>query len=138
MFRTLAVALVFATSAVAAGEQAFSPNANGGTEFQAPSGNIGCIYIPEGGTDVYTPQDGGPELQCDRIEPVYLRFFLGGKGKGKKYENVGDASCCSGPVLKYGNATKLGPFSCQSETAGLTCRNGEHGFFISRRKTKTW
>ena len=45
--------------------------------FVMPSGNIGCTYIPEGGTDVYEPVDGGPELSCDRIEPKYLRATLG-------------------------------------------------------------
>ena len=123
---------------VLAGEQKFGPNANGGTEFMAPSGNIGCIYIPAGGTDVYEPEDGGPELQCDRVEPVYLRFILNKADKGKVYENVGDASCCGGPVLKYGNSTKLGPYTCTSETKGLTCTRGDHGFFISRKKTKAW
>ena len=123
---------------VLAAEQKFGPNANGGTEFMAPSGNIGCIYIPAGGTEVYEPEDGGPELQCDRIEPVYLRFILNKAGKGKVYENAGDVSCCGGPVLKYGNSTWLGPFTCISESSGMTCTRGEHGFFISRKKTRTW
>jgi hypothetical protein len=121
-----------------ASDQKFKPNANGGTEFMAPSGNIGCIYIPAGGTEVYEPEDGGPELQCDRVGPVYLRFILNKAGKAKIYENAGDVSCCGGPVLRYGNTTRLGPFTCVSETSGMTCTRGDRGFFISRKKTKAW
>ena len=118
--------------------QSFGPSGNGGTEFMMPSGNVACIYIPAGGTDVYEPEDGGPELQCDRVEPTYLRFLLGKSGKAKIIENVGDASCCSGAVFQYGNTTKLGPFVCKSATSGILCTRGEHGFQISRSKTKIW
>lgn len=115
------------------------PQADGGyTEFMLPSGNIGCIYTPEGGTDVYQPADGGPELQCDRMEPTYVRAILGASGKGKIHKNVGDASCCSGPVLRYGNATTLGPYYCESERTGLTCYRDDKGIFLSRRSTKAW
>ncbi len=130
--------LLLLASPVFAANQTFGPNANGGTEFMMPSGNVACIYIPAGGTDVYEPDDGGPELQCDRVEPTYLRFLLGKSGKAKVNANVGDASCCSGPVFQYGNATKLGPFVCNSATTGITCTRDGHGFLISRKQTKTW
>jgi hypothetical protein len=136
-FVCVGVLLLLASPAFAA-NQPFSPNANGGTEFMMPSGNVSCIYIPAGGTAVYQPEDGGPELQCDRAEPSYLRFLLGKSGKAKVEENAGDASCCSGPVFNYGNTTALGPFVCKSATSGLTCTRGGHGFSISRKKTKTW
>src|SRR6218665_995514 len=61
-------------------------------EFVLPSGNIGCIYTPEGGTDVYVPEDGGPELACDRVEPRYVRAILSAKGPGRLLKNVGDPS----------------------------------------------
>ncbi len=140
MIFKLAATLIFAgaSQTVFAANQSFGPNANGGTEFMMPSGNVACIYIPAGGTDVYEPADGGPELQCDRVEPTYLRFFLGKSGKAKVNENVGDASCCSGPAFQYGNTTKLGPFVCKSATTGLTCTRDGHGFLISRKKTKAW
>jgi hypothetical protein len=34
--------------------------------FVMPSGNIGCVYTPAGGTPVYQPADGGPG--------AYLRY----------------------------------------------------------------
>src|SRR5689334_10846929 len=49
-------------------------------EFQAPSGNIGCQYVPAGGTETYRTPDGGPQLICDRIEPAYVRFTLSARG----------------------------------------------------------
>ena len=107
-------------------------------EFAMPSGNIGCTYIPEGGTDVYQPEDGGPELSCDRIEPKYLRAILGRSGKGRVLSNVGDQGCCSaGKILDYGEVWRGGPFTCYSERTGLTCeRSDGHSFLLSRARVK--
>jgi hypothetical protein len=142
MKRSLAVlvsaVLVACNFATTAAEQRISAASGGYTEFMLPSGNIGCIYTPVGGTDVYQPEDGGPELQCDRMEPTYLRAILGASGKGKIHKNVGDASCCSGPVLRYGNAVTLGPYYCESEQTGLTCYRDNNGIFLSKRKTNAW
>lgn len=105
-------------------------------EFVLPSGNIGCIYTPEGGTEVYQPADGGPELSCDRVEPSYVRATLSRKGGARLAKDVGDPSCCSaGPVLDYGQTWTAGPFSCLSTRTGLACeRNDGHSFFLSRKR----
>ncbi len=105
-------------------------------EFVLPSGNIGCIYTPEGGTSVYLPQDGGPELACDRVEPRYVRATLSAGGPASLDKNVGDASCCSATrVLDYGQTWRQGPFSCSSTEKGLACeREDGHSFFLSRRR----
>lgn len=107
-------------------------------EFIMPSGNIGCIYIPEGGTDVYQPEDGGPELSCDRIEPKYVRAILGRSGKGRVLSDVGDQGCCSAQkTLDYGEVWRGGPFTCYSERTGLTCeRDDGHSFLLSRARVK--
>ncbi|MCV9998508.1 hypothetical protein OE766_09635 [Pararhizobium sp. YC-54] len=104
--------------------------------FVLPSGNIGCIYTPEGGTKVYQPADGGPELSCDRIEPRYVRATLPRKGDATLVKDVGDQSCCpAGPVLDYGQTWTAGPFSCLSTRTGLSCeRNDGHSFFLSRKR----
>lgn len=65
----LALLGALAAAPAAAGQQDF-PAEGGLIAFATPSGNIGCTYVPAGGTDVYEPKDGGPELQCDRVEPV--------------------------------------------------------------------
>jgi len=104
--------------------------------FVLPSGNIGCIYTPEGGTSVYLPQDGGPELACDRVEPRYVRATLSAGGPATLDKNVGDASCCSAStILDYGQTWRQGPFSCTSTRTGLSCERGDgHAFFLSRRR----
>ncbi|WP_438751910.1 hypothetical protein [Pararhizobium sp. O133] len=105
-------------------------------EFVLPSGNIGCIYTPKGGTAVYQPADGGPELSCDRIEPRYVRATLAREGAATLYKDVSDQSCCSaGPVLDYGETWTAGPFSCLSTRTGLSCKRDDgHSFFLSRKR----
>jgi hypothetical protein len=122
--------------AFAGGTVAFAPDAGGAIDFVMPSGNIECIYTPPGGTPTYMPDDGGPELSCDRAEPTYLRFILGASGPGAIISNVGDASCCSeSNIFAYGRTWRQAPFTCTSSTAGLACRRDDgHGFFISRAK----
>lgn len=121
-----------------AAEQSFSTR-NGQTWFNMPSGNMGCIYTPKGGVEHYQPEDGGPELQCDRQEPVYLRFFLRRSGKAQKYQNVGDVSCCGADnILRYGNSWSKDGFHCTSSREGLTCTRGKNGFSISRSKTSVY
>lgn len=106
--------------------------------FVMPSGNIGCIYIPEGGTETYQPADGGPELSCDRVEPKYVRATLGRSGKAVVRTNVGDQGCCGGDrTIPYGEAWSAGPFTCYSERTGLTCeRNDGHSFLLSRARLR--
>lgn len=137
--------LACALMAVAAGAPALAasqsfPAQSGQIGFLTPSDNIECIYTPEGGTPHYQPADGGPELQCDRAAPTYLRFVLAKSGKAVKIANVGDQGCCGGSnTLQYGSTWSEGPFTCQSAKAGLTCtRDDSHGFFISKGKTKVY
>lgn len=128
-----------AALAQAAQAASFAPDDNGAVTFQLPSGNIGCIYIPEGGTRVYQPPGGHAELQCDRVEPSYQRVILGSSGAARKYVHVGDAPCCGfANVLDYGESWSAGPFTCQSATTGLTCRRGSHGLRMSRQRIKAW
>ena len=119
-----------------AAEQSIPAGAEGQIEFNTPSGNIGCIYTPKGGTSTYEPQDGGPELSCSRVAPSYVTIILGPKGPATLIKNPGEQSCCSDVTkLAYGKSWSAGPFSCESTTKGLACTatNG-HGFFISKAK----
>jgi hypothetical protein len=135
MIRFIALAaFVFSTPALAV---EFEPNDQGFTEFNMPSGNIGCFYTAEGGTGVYKTSDGGAELSCDRVEPSYIRVMLGSSGEAEHITNVGDASCCGGDnIFEYGEVWSEGPFSCISATTGLTCTRGAHGFSMSRKAVK--
>ena len=114
--------------------QSMYSNDEGQVEFTMPSGNIGCVYTPSGGTSFYETPDGMAEIQCDRVEPNYVRAILGGQDEGYVLDDVGDPSCCSlNQKFQYGYVVELGPFQCLSETKGLTCaRQDGHGFFLSR------
>ncbi|MFZ1814000.1 MAG: hypothetical protein WBO55_09690 [Rhizobiaceae bacterium] len=125
---------MFSACPVLAGEQFIGADPSGQIVFQTPSGNIGCIYTPQGGTDVYMPADGGPELACDRREPAYLRFILSREGPATLVSDPHDVGCCSGEVLQYGNYWQVGEFTCDSSRSGLACARGVGGFFISRAK----
>ncbi|WP_245442310.1 hypothetical protein [Mesorhizobium hawassense] len=46
-------------SAGHAGSQSIPASAEGQIEFNTPSGNIGCIYTPKGGTSTYQPETAG-------------------------------------------------------------------------------
>lgn len=142
MLRT--IALVIALALAACGQppapqapttsaDAVTPPTGQLVEFQLPSGNIGCVYVPPGGTPVYQTPDGRAELACDRIEPTYVRLVMSETGPATLQENLGEAPCCSGGTLAYGATWTQGPFTCQSAAAGLTCTNGDgRGFTLSR------
>jgi hypothetical protein len=137
--RALAVLLTVCGLSTPALAIDFEPNEKGQVDFMMPSGNIGCIYTPEGGTDIYEPVGGGPELSCDRVEPAYVRVTLGPHGKAVREDEVGDASCCgSENVFQYGEDWEMDDFVCTSATTGLDCSRGSHGFSISRKVIKTW
>lgn len=106
--------------------------------FQSPSGNLGCVYIPAGGTAVYHSPSGGAELQCDRVAPTYVRVTLYEHGAATVLNTVGDASCCGGETLAYGQRWNQGPFSCTMADTGLSCTNADlHGFSLSREAALT-
>ncbi|CAN7279387.1 hypothetical protein [Mesorhizobium sp. LjRoot246] len=133
----LGLAVALGCLAVArAAEQDLDKGKDGDIMFVTPSGNIGCHYIPKGGTSTYQPMTGGPELQCDRVEPAYVAVFLDHKGKAVKTENPGEQGCCSlEQKLEYGNRWSEAPFTCLSAKIGLTCTSSDgHGFFISKSK----
>ena len=139
MIRPTLLVLGFLATATPALAIDFDTNDQGQIEFMMPSGNAGCIYTPEGGTDVYQPVNGGPELSCDRVEPAYVRVTLGSHGKTKRYINVGDASCCgSDNIFNYGAVWKHDGYRCVSSDTGLSCNRGGHGFSMSRKAIKTW
>lgn len=139
MIRPTLLALGFAAFATPALAIDFTENDQGQISFTMPSSNIGCVYTPAGGTDTYEPMGGGPELSCDRVEPAYVRVMLGPIGKAKRFNNVGDASCCGGDnSFDYGEVWEFDGFRCTSSTAGLKCKRGGHGFSMSRKSVKTY
>lgn len=98
----------------------------------APSGNIGCVYVPAGGTAVYEPAEPGAELQCDRIEPAYVRIVLPENGAARVVETE-ERGCCTGQTIAYGDRWAEGPYTCDvTETAVACSSSAGHGFALSR------
>ena len=119
--------------------------------FRSPSGNIRCFVVP----------GRPPVLRCQISRSVYAKrltahcsspaigvdwagFELTPGRKG--------AVTCSGGVLyepdrqvpvfvkqPYGTTWRHGAFACDSEAAGVTCRNRTgHGLFLSRGSWRAW
>lgn len=115
-------------------ETAAAPGAS--IEFMAPSGNIGCVYTPAGGTAVYQTADGRAELKCDRSEPEYVRVVMSETGPAR-IEPTDERGCCSGETIQYGQSWSEGAFTCNVSEAGLACTNRErHGFNLSRTRAE--
>jgi len=133
----LLIAALLLTAPVAAKELAFTAEPNGQVIFVMPSGNIGCIYTPRGGTEIYMPAGGGPEISCDRIAPSYVNITLGPDGPAVLTENPGEQSCCGGSnVLTYSDSVRFEGFACSSSAAGLICEtpDGRHGLCLSKTR----
>ena len=131
----LLIALLLVPTAIPAQQNnvEFTAGAGGQITFVMPSHNVECTYTPRGGTEIYKPFDGGPELSCDRRDPKYVRVVLTPKTL-KRFDDVGDQGCCGAenPFL-YGSRWSKGPFVCESAEAGLTCKRADgRGFIISR------
>jgi hypothetical protein len=134
----IAMLVAIAPAEAEAKEQIFTPEADGQISFVMPSGNVGCIYTPKGGTATYQPADGGPEISCDRIAPSYVNITLDSKGPAVLTRNPGEQGCCGGDnVFAYGNTVTLDGFTCSSSEAGLICETPDkkHGLCLSRTRT---
>lgn len=107
--------------------------------FMPPSGDINCIYTAKGGTGVYMPLGGGPEVVCDRsADRVYQRAYLGPKGPAENVRRPGDASGCSvEPLLLEDARLRRGPYSCELTRGEVVCRRDDgHGFAIGGSRVR--
>jgi hypothetical protein len=99
-----------------------------GGSFVSPSGNISCEvdYQRAGLTHVYCQTGTPPHSVTMGVAGTYTtctgQQCLGNSGDGT-------------PTLAYGTATGVGPFRCESATAGITCVAGGKGFRISTSGT---
>ncbi len=129
---------LFSGSASAQTAVNFSADANGQITFTVPSLNVGCTYTPAGGTRVYTPADGGPELSCDHTKPRYTRAVLTPKTV-RRFDRVSDQDGFADVnAIKAGSRWTQGPFTCDATAAALTCKRADgRGFVIDRGGIKT-
>lgn len=107
----------------------FTPSDGGTTEFDMPSGNICCSYIPDAAD--------GPLLSCSRVKPKYWTVTLTPDGEMHVYKNPGEVPGCGygeplGNVFDYGTKWKKNGIVCTSSTSGLKCMANGTGFKLSR------
>lgn len=111
------------------------------TQFQSPSGNIGC--------EISGAYFGGGSARCDlahnptawALPPKPANCHAGyGNSVGVGPSGVAQLLCISdstidpsAPVLPYGSTTTAYGYRCSSARSGVTCANVAtgHGFVIS-------
>ncbi|MCR6487948.1 hypothetical protein M8542_34500 [Amycolatopsis sp. OK19-0408] len=88
------------------------------TTFYSPTRNISCQILPD---SVYCQTRTPPRSVTLTADGTYktCEGCLGDPGEHT-------------PVLAYGNSTRVGAFTCVSESAGVTCTTAGKGFAISR------
>jgi len=142
MLRPALIALLLsAAPALAGGNERVFPAAPDGTiSFGMPSGNVGCHYIPAGGTSVYDTATGDEELHCIRLQPQTLVVILDQHLGGSQPILSGEVpELPGGPVLPYGSFWQAGAFTCLSARNGLVCTNASGaGLRMSRAEVVTW
>lgn len=140
MYRLVLIALLAAGPALADNEMTFPAAPDGTLSFTLPSGNIGCRYIPAGGTSVYQTATGQEELHCTRVAPVYTTIVLEHHLGGQQPITGGEApGLDAGPVLDYGHFWQRGAFTCLAARSGIVCTNGSGaGLRLSRAEVASW
>ena len=116
----------------AAGLQSF-------TQFQSPSGNIGCVIGGQGGArcDIrnrgWRPPPKPASCQLD----WGFGLTVGRRGRGR-FVCAGDTTLGQGRRLAYGDAIRRGRFRCVSGRSGMRCVNRltGHGFNLSRERAR--
>lgn len=117
--------------------------------FRTPTGRFACTVLESGLTcDVRrrTGDMGFPVPDRD-ISKQCAEFAEGAWGDGVTlpYEDEAFPLCSTGvnvtdqdpPVLLYGDTWERDGFTCLSESKGLTCTRGDHGFFANRDVIQT-
>jgi hypothetical protein len=94
--------------------------------FRTPSKRIACLMLKT-------------SVRCDTFFLNDTAFRLTANGPAKRIHVTDTVALVHEPVLAYGSSAKLGPFTCSSQSAGLTCKNrGGHGFFVSKQSQRVF
>lgn len=105
--------------------------------FNTPSGNVGCVITADSARCDIGQRDWAPPPAPASCELDW------GQGLSVAANGAADFVCAGDTaldpqrrVLAYGDDAQVGPFTCASREAGVTCRNRGTGtgFFISRER----
>jgi len=117
-------AVVFAVCAAAACQSiglAAAPHDRALANFHSPSNNVRCAVNAQ-------------RVVCVTLEPKRgARIFAGQRAARRGY-----LALPAGSLLRYGQTTTVGRFSCSSASSGMKCRDRRtgHAFRISRQKVE--
>jgi hypothetical protein len=143
--RLALTALAAVTLLLAAGAASASASASGAarqgsfTQFQSPSGNIGCVIGRQGGArcDIRNRNWRPPPKPASCMLDWGFGLTVDRRGRGT-FVCAGDTVLGQGRKLAYGKAIRRGRFRCVSRQSGMRCvnrRNG-HGFALSRQRAR--
>jgi hypothetical protein len=104
--------------------------------FKSPSANIGCMIIAGTARCDIRHRTWSPPSRpasCPRVVDYGQGVIVARSGSGRLVCAGDTALDPSARSVAYGTTTVVGAFRCQSQPAGVTCRNRDtgHGFFIS-------
>jgi hypothetical protein len=98
--------------------------------FRTPSRNVYCLYM--------STQGPGPWIRCDVLSLNDTGFTIDRKHRARKIHITDSVYNKRAGAIAYGKSLRMGPFTCNSRTSGLTCksRSSGHGFTLSRQRQK--
>jgi hypothetical protein len=106
------------------------------TNFQSPSGNIGCVLLDgRARCDIKKRSWSAPPRPpgCPREVDFGQGLEVGRRDQSGAFVCAGDTALDpQAQRLAYGSDDRAGGLLCVSRTTGITCTNpNRHGFFIS-------
>ncbi|MBS4104035.1 hypothetical protein [Tsukamurella paurometabola] len=133
-------------AAVADPPDRYRPANGDGVYFFTPSRNIACgLDAGTVGCQVFTTSVIPPGADCDRGTMPRDRLS---KGYFSLQGGPFEPSCFNQGLffmvipeqktLEYGHSVTAGGMTCVSESRGVTCDRGRHGFFVSAQRFDRW
>ena len=121
------------------------PGGQGFTDFQSPSGNIGCslgefngkgtVVCEIGEHDYPPPPNSPPGCQADYRYRFILNQGYPPNADCTPYPIITGAM----PTLDYGHQQSVDGITCDSEPSGVTCRDATSGnYFHIERERYDW
>jgi uncharacterized protein DUF6636 len=146
------VCLLLATCLAAPALAAAADSTTALPGIRSPSGNISCLYVPGGGSNLLcgirsARYASALQERCMRLDGAGVDWHgfelaVGAKGQvlctgGILYNPTTQRP--SYATLAYGRSWHRGGFTCVSAVRGVTCRNAAgHGIFVSRESYRAW
>lgn len=135
-----------APAAVADAPDQYRPANGHGVYFFTPSRNIACgLDSTTVGCQVFATEVVPPGADCDhgtmprdKLSKGYVSQAGGAFTPSCFNQGLFFMVIPEQKTLQYGHSVTAGGMTCLSETRGVTCRRGDHGFFVSAQSFERW